>query len=55
MASAASASRPLTADVRADWEWLIGEFEAFIQASGLALGSVEHLLGCAPPGAPGLL
>jgi len=29
-------------DVRAEWEQLIGDFEASIQASGLALRTVEH-------------
>jgi integrase/recombinase XerD len=35
-------NRPGVADVRVEWERLIGDFEASIQASGLALRTVEH-------------
>ena len=37
-----AANRPATTEVRAEWERLIGDFEASIQASGLALRTVEH-------------
>src|SRR5256886_1268484 len=37
-----AADRPATADVRAKWERLIGDFEASAQASGLAFRTVEH-------------
>ncbi len=39
-----AADRPAAPDVRAEWERLIGDFEASIQASGLALRTVEQAL-----------
>jgi hypothetical protein len=42
MEAGQAVDRAPAADVRAEWERLIGDFKASIQASGLALRTVEH-------------